>query len=445
MKKNDEVISIITDYTHDGLGIFKIDNFPLFIEDVIVGEKVKAKIIKIKKNLGYAKVLEILEKSPKRVEVNEKTSGANLLHMNYSEQLRFKTEKVKNIINKLVSDKNITVRPTIGMKNPYNYRNKSVVPIQKDGNVIKMGYYRPRTHDVVDIKNCSIQYQEHNILINKLREIIKKLNISIYDEKFNKGDLRHIMFRTNSTKTEIMIGIISTKKFKKIEEFVEEILKIDTRIKSIVLNINSKNTNVIFGEKTEVLYGNEYIVDKLDDIQFNISLKSFYQVNPIQTKILYKKAIELADFSKEDTIIDAYCGIGTISLFVAKKVKKVYGIEVVEQAIKNAKENAKNNNINNVEFILGKSEDIIKDLLKKDIILNGVIVDPPRKGCEESFLKDLSSLNISKIVYISCNPATLARDIEILNKLGYKCNEIQPVDMFPGTHHVECVTLLTRR
>lgn len=445
MQKNDNFVGIVTDYTHDGLGVVKINNFPLFVEDVVVGEEVEIKVTKLKKNLGYAKLINIIKKSPNRVDVVEKTSGANLLHLSYEEQLKFKTNKVKNILDKIVGKGQVNVLETLGMKNPYNYRNKSVVPVQKINNEIKMGYYKPSTHTVVNSYNCKIQYDEHNVLINDIREIIKNLNLSVYDENNHQGALRHIMLRTNRDKTEIMIGIIAKEKFVGLKEFVDEIVSLDNRIKSIILNINDKKTNVIFGDYTEVLYGNEFISDYLGDLKFNISLKSFYQVNPIQTELLYDTAIKLADVKRDDTVIDAYCGIGTISLSVAKKSKKVYGIEVVDAAINNAKENAKNNNIDNVTFLLGKSENVIKDLIKNKEKIDVVIVDPPRKGCDESFLRSLNDMNIKKIVYVSCNPATLARDINIMQSFGYKVGDVQPVDMFPQTVHVECVTLLTKK
>ena len=241
-----------------------------------------------------------------------------------------------------------------------------------------------------------------------------------------------------------MVGIVAKEKFNKLDEFVEKISKLDDRIVSIMLNINDRKTNVIFGDKTENLFGKDYITDTLDGIEFKISLRSFYQVNPVQTEVLYSKALELAELKETDTIIDAYCGIGTISLFAAKKVKKVYGIEIVEAAVLDACENAKNNNITNVEFLLGKSEDVIKKLISQNVKLDAVIVDPPRKGCEESFLRDLASMGIEKIVYVSCNPATLARDMEIMRGLGYKLGSVQPVDMFPGTYHVEAVSLLVK-
>ncbi|MGX7112270.1 23S rRNA (uracil(1939)-C(5))-methyltransferase RlmD [Gemella cuniculi] len=444
MEKNDIFIGRVIDYTHDGLGIVKIDNFPIFIEDVIEDEIIEFKIIKMKKNLGYGKVLNILEFSTKRVEGISKTSGANLVHMNYEEQLRFKTKKVQNIMNKTLGKDNVKVLDTLGMKNSYHYRNKSVIPVQKYNNEVRLGYYKPRSHDVINIEKCFIQYDEHNKLMNDIRKVIEDLNLSIYDEKKHTGSLRHIMFRTNSTKTEIMVGLIVNDRISNIDEFIKKISCLDNRIVSIMLNINNKKTNVIFGDQTEKLYGEDYITDTLDGIKFKISLRSFYQVNPVQTEVLYNKALELADLRKEDIIIDAYCGIGTISLFAAQRVKKVYGIEIVEAAIKDAKENAKRNNVENVEFLLGKSEEVIKSLITKNEKIDAVIVDPPRKGCEESFLRDLAEMNINKIVYVSCNPATLARDMEVMRTLGYKLNEVQPVDMFPGTYHVETVALLSK-
>lgn len=444
MRKNDIYVGKVSDYTHDGLGVVKIDNFPIFIEDVIEGEKVEFKILKLKKNIGYGKALKIIEKSEKRIDNIPKTSGANLVHMSYDEQLRFKTKKVQNVMNKTLGKDVVTVLSTLGMENGYHYRNKSVIPVQKVGEEVRMGYYKPRSHDVVNIEKCFIQYDEHNKLMNEVRSLIKELNLSIYDEQSHKGDLRHIMFRTNSTKNEIMIGIVATKKFSLLDEFVRKISELDDRVVSIMLNINDRKTNVIFGEKTENLFGRDYITDTLDDIEFKISLRSFYQVNPIQTQVLYNKALELAELKESDTIIDAYCGIGTISLFAAKKVKKVYGIEIVEAAVLDAKENAKNNNIENAEFLLGKSEEVIKKLISQDVKIDAVIVDPPRKGCEESFLRDLAAMDIKKIVYVSCNPATLARDMEIMKNLGYNLYDVQPVDMFPETYHVEAVTRLEK-
>ena len=444
MQKNDIFEGKVIDYTHDGLGVVKIDNFPIFIEDVIEGEVIEFKIIKLKKNLGYGKVLNIIESSKNRVEGIPKTSGANLVHMNYEEQLKFKKKKVQNVMDKALGKDSIEVLDTLGMEDGYHYRNKSVIPVQKVNGEVKMGYYKPRSHDVVNIEKCFIQYDEHNVLMNKLRSLISELNLSVYDENNHSGAIRHIMFRTNTLKSEIMVGIVAKEKFNKLDEFVEKISKLDDRIVSIMLNINDKKTNVIFGDKTENLFGKDYINDTLDGIEFKISLRSFYQVNPVQTEVLYSKALELAELKETDTIIDAYCGIGTISLFAAKKVKKVYGIEIVEAAVLDARENAKNNNITNAEFLLGKSEDVIKKLISQNVKLDAVIVDPPRKGCEESFLRDLATMNIEKIVYVSCNPATLARDMEIMRSLGYKLGAVQPVDMFPGTYHVEVITLLSK-
>ena len=364
--------------------------------------------------------------------------------MDYEEQLHFKTKKVQNIMNKTLGANSVEVLPTLGMKDGYHYRNKSVIPVQKVDNEVRMGYYKPRSHDVINIEKCFIQYDEHNKLMNDIRSLIIELDLSVYDEESHKGAIRHIMFRTNSSKSEIMIGIIAKERFAKLNEFVERLTKLDDRIVSVMLNINDKKTNVIFGDKIENLFGRDCIVDILGGIEFKISLRSFYQVNPIQTEVLYSKALELAELKEDDTIIDAYCGIGTISLFAAQKVKKVYGIEIVEAAVHDAKENAKNNNINNAEFLLGKSEDIIKKLISQNIKLDAVIVDPPRKGCEESFLRDLAEMDIEKVVYVSCNPATLARDMEIMRGLGYKLGAVQPVDMFPGTYHVECIALIQR-
>ncbi|GAB7568706.1 23S rRNA (uracil(1939)-C(5))-methyltransferase RlmD [Gemella massiliensis] len=444
MKKNEIFTGTVVDYTHDGLGIVKLDTFPIFIEDVIVGEEIEFKIIKLKKNLGYGKLVQIITKSSERVDGISKTSGANLVHMSYNEQLRFKTNKVRNIMDKTLGKNKVKVLDILGANRPYHYRNKSVIPVQRIKNEIKMGYYKSRSHDVINVEKCYIQYDEHNKLMNDIRNLISEMNLSVYDEATHTGAIRHIMLRTNTSKTEIMVGIIAKENFNQLDNFVNKIVELDNRIVSVILNINSKKTNVIYGDTTRVLYGRNYITDKLAGIKFNISLRSFYQINPIQTIVLYKKALELAELGENDIIIDAYCGIGTITLFAAQKVKKVYGIEVIDVAIDNARENAQLNSINNVEFLLGKSEGVIKSLISQNIKIDAVIVDPPRKGCEESFLYDLASMNIKKIVYVSCNPATLARDMKILHNLGYTLGEVQPVDMFPGSYHVETVALLSK-
>lgn len=340
---------------------------------------------------------------------------------------------------------NVIIHDTLGMEAPYRYRNKVQLPIgERDGDIV-IGFYAPRSHEIINIDTCHIQDEVADRVVDITRKWIKSHNISIYNEETKRGLLRHIMIRRGFKTGDVMVVLVSKQKnVPYIEEFVEDIKTKIPNIKSIVLNINSKDTNVILGEECITLYGQDYITDYIGDFKFNISPLSFFQVNPIQTEVLYNKALEYANLTGEEVVFDAYCGTGTISLFLAQKAKKVYGVEIVPQAIENAIENAKQNNVNNVEFIVGESETIIPKLIEEGIKADVIVVDPPRKGCEKTLLEAIVKSSPKRIVYVSCDPATLARDLAILNELGYKTKEVQPVDMFPQTAHVECVTLMSR-
>ncbi len=447
VKKNQEYIVDIIDNGFEGEGIAKIDNFTIFIPNAIKGEKVKILIVKVLSSHAFGKILEIIQKSDKRVESECETykrcGGCNLRHMKYEETLKIKQNVVQSLVNKTLKTK-IQVEKTIGMENPYFYRNKAQYPIGIDRNEKpQIGVFANRTHEIIPIKKCFIQNEKNEKLAKFVFNWIIKNNISIYDEKTRKGLVRHIVIKIGIKTNEIMcIIVINGNKIPKENELVKEILDNFPEVKTIVKNVNTKNTNVIMGKENIILYGNGYIEDILGEYRFKISPLSFYQVNPIQAEKLYNIGIQLAKISKDDVVFDLYCGIGTISLFMAKYAKKVYGIEIVEEAVNDAKENAKINNVSNVEFIAGDVEKILDKLINKDnIIPDIVMVDPPRKGLDNKSIDNIIKIRPKKVVYISCNPATLIRDLAKFEKI-YEIKSIKPVDMFPFTSHVEVCTLL---
>ena len=450
VEKNKEYIVEIIDTGYKGEGIAKIDDFTIFIPNAIKGEKIKIKIIKVLTSYAFGKIIEIIEPSKNRLESDcstyKRCGGCNLRHVKYDETLKIKQNLVQSLVNKTLKNK-IKVKETIGMENPYYYRNKAQFPIGKDKeNNVVMGVFANRTHEIIPIEECFIQNKEIQKLSKFILEFIKENDISVYDETSRKGLIRHIVTKIGIKTNEIMcIIVINGKKIPKEKELTMQIIKKFPNVKTIVKNINTKNTNVIMGEKNEKIYGDGYIEDKLGEYTFKISPHSFYQVNPVQAEKLYSIGVEAANINKEDVVFDLYCGIGTISLFMAKYAKKVYGVEIVEQAIKDAKENAKINNIKNTEFIAGDTKLILDDLINnKNIIPNGVMVDPPRKGLDHRSVENILKIMPNRFVYISCNPATLVRDLAKFEEM-YEIKSIQPVDMFPFTAHVECVCVLNRQ
>ena len=450
VEKNKEYIVEIIDTGYKGEGIAKIDDFTIFIPNAIKGEKIKIKIIKVLTSYAFGKIIEIIEPSKNRLESDcstyKRCGGCNLRHVKYDETLKIKQNLVQSLVNKTLKNK-IKVKETIGMENPYYYRNKAQFPIGKDKeNNVVMGVFANRTHEIIPIEECFIQNKEIQKLSKFILEFIKENDISVYDETSRKGLIRHIVTKIGIKTNEIMcIIVINGKKIPKEKELTMQIIKKFPNVKTIVKNINTKNTNVIMGEKNEKIYGDGYIEDKLGEYTFKISPHSFYQVNPVQAEKLYSIGVEAANINKEDVVFDLYCGIGTISLFMAKYAKKVYGVEIVEQAIKDAKENAKINNIKNTEFIAGDTKLILDDLINnKNIIPNVVMVDPPRKGLDHRSVENILKIMPNRFVYISCNPATLVRDLAKFEEM-YEIKSIQPVDMFPFTAHVECVCVLNRQ
>lgn len=452
--KNEEYILDIVSQGYEGEGVAKIDSYPIFIEGALKGEKVKVKIVKVNKNFAYGKLLEVIEKSEGRVEPKckyfKKCGGCKLQHMNYETQLDFKWERVKDCIKKIGGLSEDLVEYPIGMEeNPYKYRNKVQLPIGMDKSKPVLGFYAPRSHDIIDIEECLIQEEDSNKISKITREWIEEFNImpAFVDGKFNKkGFLRHVMIRKGFKTGEVMVVIVATRKdLKHIDELIKKLEFHVEGLKSVVLCVNAKDTNVILTPECYTLWGEDYIQDYIGDFKFNISPLSFFQVNPMQTEVLYNKALEYAELTGKETVFDAYCGTGSITLFLSQKAKKVYGVEIVEPAIINARENAKMNNVSNTEFFVGKSEEVIPKLIKEGVKADVIVVDPPRKGCDIKLLKAIGETKPERVVYVSCDPSTLARDLKILDELGYKTEKVQPVDMFPQTAHIENIAKLVRK
>lgn len=447
VQKNKEYIVNIVDNGFNGEGIARINNFTVFIPGAIKGEKIRILIVKVLASHGFGKILEIIEKSEFRTNEDCKTykkcGGCSLRHIKYEETLKMKQNAVQSLVNKSLKNK-VIVKPTIGMENPYHYRNKAQYPIGIDkNNIPQIGVFANRTHDIIPIQKCYIQHPKSEEIAKSIYEFwINNIN-SIYNEKNGKGLLRHIVIKLGLKTNEVMcILVINGKEIPKERKLVEYLVMKFPEIKTIVKNINVKNTNVILGKENINIYGNGYITDILGDYTFKISPLSFYQVNPIQAEKLYNIGVQAAKITKNDVVFDLYCGIGTISLFMAKYANKVYGVEIVEQAIEDARYNAKINKIDNVQFIAGDTEIILDDLVKnKKIIPDVIMVDPPRRGLDNKSIENILNIKPDRWIYISCNPATLVRDLKKFEE-DYDIKEIQPVDMFPYTSHVECCSVL---
>lgn len=448
IKKNEEYVVNVIDNGYDGEGIAKINDFTIFIQGAIKGEKLKILILKVTKSFAYGKILEILEKSDHRCNVDCKTfakcGGCTLRHIDYEETLNIKKNIVKNCLYKELH-REVEVNDTLGMEKPMYYRNKLQYPVGIDNeNRPVMGIYSQRTHNIIKTEDvCFIQNEKSSDIAKEIFEFVVKNGIEPYNENKNTGTLRHIVIRIGVNTNEIMVTlVVNNDKFNNEKKFVKEIIGKFPEIKTIVKNYNTKNTNVILGNKNKIIFGNGYIYDILGDYKFKISPLSFYQVNPLQTEVLYNKAIEYANLTGKETIFDLYCGIGTIGIFASAKAKRVYGIEVIPDAIEDAKENAKINGVENTEFFVGEVEKILPELIeKRNISADVAFIDPPRKGCDIVTIETLLKIKPKRIVYVSCNPATLTRDIKLLEE-KYELKQVQPVDMFPYTSHVETISVL---
>lgn len=450
IQKNEVIEGKVIDLTHEGHGVVKLDRYPIFVPNALINETIEFKVIKVKKNFAIGKLLEIKKESEERVEppcvYYHKCGGCQLQHMTYQAQLNMKKEQVVNLFHRKADFKDTIIHDTIGMDNPWFYRNKSQVPVGKNNeNKVITGFYRQRSHDIIDMDECLIQDNMHQDVLNQLKLWFNELNISIYNERKKQGLMRHVVIRTGHHSRELMVVFVTNgKKFKQSDVLTEKLVAAFPEIVSVKHNVNDTHSNVIMGETSYTLYGKDEIQDTLSDVTFKISDQSFYQINSIQTEKLYQRAIEYAELKGEETILDTYCGIGTIGLYMAPKAQHVYGVEIVPEAIADAKQNATLNQFENTTFVCGKAEEVILKWKAQGIKPDVVMVDPPRKGCDETFLETLLELNPIKIVYISCNPSTQQRDAQQLAQ-QYKLTQITPVDMFPHTTHVETVAQFERR
>lgn len=448
IEKNKIYTVKIDDLGNRGEGIGSIDGFTIFVPGGIPGELIRVKITILKKQYGIGEIVEILEISKNRVnpkcDLFGSCGGCQIMHIDYDRQLEIKRKRVEEELRE-IGKINAKVNPTIGMENPYGYRNKTQFPVGKKNNKAIMGFYRMGSHEIIDTDYCHIQAPINEEIFKTIREFIDEFNIEVYDEKKGTGLIRHVMTRFGFTTGDVMVVLITNGKEIPYENELIRMLKENIGgLKSIVQNVNTRKTNVVLGDKTILLYGNDKIVDYIGDFKFNISSKSFYQANSRQTKKLYYKTLKYANLSGDEVVFDIYCGIGTIGLFLANKAKEVHGVEIVDAAIENAKKNAEINDIKNASFYAGRAEDVVPNLYNKGLKSDVVIINPPRKGCDKSVLQTITNMEPERIVYVSCNPSTLARDLKYLSKNGYKTIEVQPVDMFPQSIHVETVVLLSK-
>ena len=440
----------IVDMGQNGVGIGKHDGFTVFVDGALLGETVDVKITKSKRKYAEGVISKVKEKSPHRVErvCNPKYSqcgGCQIQELDYKKQLELKTNIVREDLRRIGGLEDVEVLDTIGMENPFRYRNKAQFPIRLENGKVKIGFYKKKSHDIIDMDKCVIQDVKNDEIIEIIRDYIAEENISIYDEKSHSGVLRHIVTKCGFTSGQVMVVLVATEdRFKNIDRLVGKLKESIEGFNSLVVNINKDRTNVILGRKNINKFGDGKIIDNIGDLKFEISPLSFFQVNPVQTEILYNKALEFADLKEGDRVFDIYCGIGSISLFLAQKAEFVYGVEIVEDAIKDARINAKLNGMDNLEFFVGKAEEVVPEIYKQGKRANVVVVGPPRKGCDEKVLDTIVEMEPERVVYVSCNPSTLARDLRYLEDRGYRCEKVQPVDLFAHSVHVETVALLSK-
>ena len=451
MKKDDFVTLTIEDMGVDGEGIGHVDGCTLFVKDALIGDVIKAKIMKMKKNYGYARMMEILTPSKDRVEpkcaFHKQCGGCQIQALSYEKQLEYKKKKVLNNLTRIGGLKDLPEFDVIGMDNPYHYRNKAQFPFgtDKNGEVVT-GFYAGRTHSIISNTNCYLGVEENQQILEIILNHLKKYNIPAYDEQTGRGLLRHVLIRKGFVTGELMVCLIlNGTRMPEAKELVEELIKIPG-MTSITINVNTKQTNVIMGQEMRSVWGQDYITDYIGNVKYQISPLSFYQVNPVQTRKLYERALEYAEVESGETVWDLYCGIGTISLFLAQKAKQVYGVEIVPQAIEDAKHNAALNGFTNAEFYVGKAEEVLPEKYREEgIKADVIVVDPPRKGCDEALLQTIVQMKPKRVVYVSCDSATLARDLQYLTAEGYEIAKGTVVDQFPHTVHTEAVVKLERK
>ncbi|MGY4764628.1 23S rRNA (uracil(1939)-C(5))-methyltransferase RlmD [Paenibacillus caseinilyticus] len=457
--KNEDYTADIVGIGHEGEGVGRVNGYTLFVPGALPGEKVRVKVVKVKKQYGYAKLLEVLEASPDRIDapcpIYKQCGGCQLQHLSYEAQMRWKRQLVIDNLTRIGKlqvvgerEEGIIVHPTLGMSDPWRYRNKAQVPIglaeTEEGGLVG-GFYAQGSHRIIDMEACLIQHENNDAVVGAVKKIARELGIRPYSEETGRGLLRHVIARYGFNTGEIMVVLVTNgRDLPHADELTGLIRRDVPGVTSIVQNINTRETNVIFGDETRTLWGSDVIYDTIGDIRFAISARSFYQVNPVQTEVLYGKALEYAALTGRETVIDAYCGIGTISLFLAQKADQVYGVEIVPEAIEDARANARLNGIRNASFEAGPAEVVIPAWRAKGIAPDVIVVDPPRKGCDPALLETILAMRPERVVYVSCNPSTLARDLRVLEDGGFRTVQVQPVDMFPHTVHVESVAVLVR-
>ena len=450
LKKNDIVEVEIVDLTHEGAGVAKVDGLVFFVENALPSEKILMRVLKVNKKIGFGKVEEYLVQSPHRnqdLDLAYLRSGiADLGHLAYPEQLKFKTKQVKDSLYKIAGIADVEVTETLGMENPVKYRNKAQVPVRRVNGVLETGFFRKNSHDLMPLEDFFIQDPVIDEIVVGLRDLLRRYDLKPYDEKEQAGLIRNLVVRRGHYSGQIMVILVTTRpKVFRVEQLIEQLIKQFPEIVSVMQNINDQNTNAIFGKEWRTLYGQDHITDQMLGNDYQIAGPAFYQVNTEMAEKLYQTAIDFVELREDDVVIDAYSGIGTIGLSVAKHVKEVYGVEVIPEAVENSKKNAALNNIINANYVCDTAENAMKNWLKEGIQPTVILVDPPRKGLTESFIKASAQTGADRIAYISCNVATMARDIKLYQELGYELKKVQPVDLFPQTHHVECVVLLQRK
>ncbi|WP_378954219.1 23S rRNA (uracil(1939)-C(5))-methyltransferase RlmD [Pelosinus sp. sgz500959] len=447
--KNHTYTLEIASLGHSGEGVGRYEGFTVFVPHALPGETVDVQIIEVKKNYAKANLKAIKVASSARCNpacsIYDQCGGCQLQHVDYQEQLILKRQTVVDAVTRIGKINDVIIHQTIGAQEPWYYRNKMQFPVGTEKGDVVVGCFAQGTHQIINTEHCLIQHQDNNLIAQTVQQVVSELGISTYDEHTGQGIMRHVVGRVGTKTGEVMVVLVtSTIELPQKDKIIGELRKRIPNVVSIVQNINSNKTNVIFGNTTKTLWGQDTITDQLGEFTFHISARSFFQVNTTQAELLYNKAVEYAGLSGEETVIDAYCGTGTITLFLARHAKKVYGIEIVEPAIQDAWRNAELNQVTNVEFTVGDATHVMPKMFKQGICPEVIVVDPPRAGCEPKVLETFAAMKPERIVYVSCNPASLARDLAVLADLGYVAKEIQPVDMFSHTFHVECVALIER-
>lgn len=449
VKLGQQIELTIDGYGHDGEGVGRFRDFTIFVPEVLKDERVLVKISEVKRNFGRGVVSRIIQSASERTtplcNVANTCGGCQLQHLNYPDQLKQKQQRVIDAVERIGGLRDVVIHPVLGMNDPWHYRNKGQYPFGIENTAVVMGFYRKGTHRIVPLEECLLQTETTNRIARKLRMLVEKYQVAIYQEQDHGGLLRHVLLKQAAQTKDVMVVFITNgEQFPAAEKIAHELADEFPEIKGVVQNINLTSGNVILGSRTKFILGLDTITDRIGRFKFTIAAESFFQVNSLQTEVLYRKTVEFANLSGVETVLDAYCGVGSLTLFLAEKAKKVYGIEIVAGAVRNANRNAELNEVHNAQFVTGSTEKVLPQLVKSGINFQVGVVDPPRSGCEEAVLKSLAENKVGRIVYVSCNPSTLSRDLKILDGLGYKTVEIQPVDMFPQTYHVECVAKIER-